>query len=96
MLEFTGSADVLSGKHQEARKALHDLTAMSKRKYVSPVFIARLYANLGQRDQAFEWLDEAFRERSGRLAWLKVDPLFDSLRSDPRFPVLLQRLGLTA
>jgi hypothetical protein len=44
----------------------------------------------------FEWLDEAYKQRDRGLLWLKVDPLFDSLRSDPRFTALLKKIGLAS
>ncbi len=55
--------------------------------------IAADYAMLSERGKAFEWLDRAVREREGSLIWLKVDDRFDGLRSDPRFPALLRRVG---
>ena len=55
--------------------------------------IAVTYAALGDKDQAFAWLEKAFAERSDSLTLIKVDPAFDSLRSDPRFANLLLRIG---
>ena len=68
---------------------------MSKQRYVSPYLIAIVYVGLGDKDQAFAWLDKAFQDRSSLLLWLKVEPQFDSLRDDPRFQDLLRRVGLT-
>ena len=60
-----------------------------------PAFnIALIHAGLGQNDLAFEWLDRAFEERSSWLASLKIEPLLDSLRSDPRFNDLVRRMNL--
>jgi len=56
---------------------------------------ALVHANLGDKDQAFAWLERADKERDGILARIKVDSRFDNLRSDPRFTELLKRLGLT-
>ena len=54
----------------------------------------RVYIGLGKLDQAFEWLEKSLQDRSWWLAWLKVDPLFDRARSDPRFSSLMSRVGL--
>jgi hypothetical protein len=52
------------------------------------------YAALGEKDQAFEWYERAFRERDALLVFLKVDPMFYGVRSDPRFTALMKRVGL--
>jgi eukaryotic-like serine/threonine-protein kinase len=84
----------LSGKRAEAQKTLVELQDMSKQRYVSPAAIALIYAALGDKDQAFAWLKKADEGHDGILARLKVDPRFDSLRSDPRFADLVGRVGL--
>ena len=56
--------------------------------------IAQAYAWRGQRDEAFQWLERAFTQRDGGLAELKYDPLMRGLRKDPRWPALLNRVGL--
>ena len=89
-----GHAYALAGKRDEALKVLDELKELSKEKRVSPGDMALLYTGLGQREQALEWLEKAYEERCGDLAYLKVDPRFDSLRSDPRFQNLLRRIGL--
>lgn len=59
-----------------------------------PVYrIAAFYVLLGQKDQAFEWLEKAYHDDSAWLIWLKVDPSMDPLRSDPRFKELLGRMN---
>lgn len=65
-----------------------------QRRYVMPWAIAVAYAALGDRDQAFAWMEKAYEERPLRLGFLKVDPVFDSLRADPRFANLQRRVGL--
>lgn len=82
------------GKREEAEKMLQQLLELSRTQYVSPVDIAAIYSCLGEKDQAFEWLEKAYRERSNRVEYLKVDPHWDELRDDPRFANLLQRIGL--
>ena len=58
-----------------------------------PPYMAQSYANLGDRDRAFEWLEKVI-ERGRVEGYIKVDPRFDQLRADPRFEVLLRRVGL--
>jgi tetratricopeptide (TPR) repeat protein len=87
-------AYALSGKRTEAQKILEELKQQSKRRYVSPGTMADLYFLLGDKDQAFGLLEKAYEERDNMVIPLKVDPMFDSLRSDPRFTDLLRRVGL--
>jgi TolB-like protein len=65
----------------------------AKAEYVSPYGIAALYADLGDKDHAFEWLTTAYRERDGSLSALPTDFQFDSLRSDPRYAELVRKIG---
>jgi tetratricopeptide (TPR) repeat protein len=90
-----GYAYAVSGKRSEAQKVLDELQKQTKRKYVSPYFIALIYTGLAARDEAFAWLEKAYEERHPYLICIKVDPVFDSLRSDPRFDDLLRRIGLS-
>jgi TolB-like protein/Tfp pilus assembly protein PilF len=66
----------------------------SKRFYLDPALIALNYAAMGEKDQAFAWLEKAAAEKSAFIGYLKVDPHYDSLRSDPRYAALLKRMGL--
>jgi hypothetical protein len=69
--------------------------ARSRRQYVSPEQLALIYASLGERDQAFAWLDRSFEARSAFLiTGIQVLPDYDPLRSDPRFDALLRKIGL--
>ena len=81
-------------KKNEANKILNELLEMNKRRYVTPAALANLYIGLDNKDQAFFWLEKAFQERSNYLAYLKVFPILDPLRSDPRFADLVRRVGL--
>jgi len=92
-LALLGVAQAASGNKSEALKLLGELNELSKRSYVSPYSIAAIYAALGEKDQAFEWLEKAYKERSGGFVFIKVYPWFDSLRSDPRFQDLMRRVG---
>jgi serine/threonine-protein kinase len=66
----------------------------SMQAYVDPVGLADIHAFLDEKDQAFEWLEKAYEGRSPMLVWLRVNPLFDNIRSDPRFKALLKKIGL--
>jgi TolB-like protein/DNA-binding winged helix-turn-helix (wHTH) protein/Tfp pilus assembly protein PilF len=82
-----------AGRRDEAIKILDELKARSKREFVSPRFFAWVYAALGEKDQAFAWLEKAYEEHSVVKAALKVDPGLEPLRSDPRFQDLLRRMN---
>ena len=83
-----------TGKRAEAEKILRDLLEQSKTGYVSPYMIATIYAGLGNKDRAFEFLAKAYEERSTDLSYfLKSDLRMDTLRSDPRFQDLVKRMG---
>jgi serine/threonine protein kinase/tetratricopeptide (TPR) repeat protein len=84
----------LAGRLPEARQALLDLLARSQHTHVSPFGIAKVYAALGDKDQAFAQLEQAYTQRSVFMVSLKVDPELDSLHSDPRFTDLLRRMNL--
>jgi hypothetical protein len=70
------------------------LKKLSKQQYVSPYLIAEIYAGLGEKDQALEWLEKACDEHATSIIFLKVEPSFDGLRSDPRFQEMVRRIGL--
>lgn len=87
-------AYAVAGQTDQAQKILNDLKELSKQQYVSPFDFAIIYKGLGDKDQAFEWLNKTFDENPYRLSMLRVNPRFDSLRSDPRFTDLLRRMKL--
>lgn len=93
-LGMLGMVYALAGQKNEANKILNELLEMNKRRYVTPAALANLYIGLDNKDQAFFWLEKAFQERSNYLAYLKVFPILDPLRSDPRFADLVRRVGL--
>jgi hypothetical protein len=71
------------------------LQRQAKTSYVSPNMIATIYAGLGAKDRAFEFLEKAYKERSSDISYfIKADLRIDNLRSDPRFQDLLRRVGL--
>ena len=90
-----GYAYAVAGRRAEAQGVLNDLTELSKRRFVLPYFFASIHTGLGDKDQAFAYLEKAYDVSHPGLALVNVDPKFDSLRSDPRFPELVRRIGLT-
>ncbi len=93
-----GHAYGLAGNRPEARKIAEKLTVLflSKQFYVSPYDMAIIYTGLGEKDQAFDWLERAYAVHDPALDMLKVEPALDGLRSDPRFEALIHRIGLTS
>jgi len=89
-----GYALAAAGKRAEAHNIIDELVRSSKSDNVSPSYIAGIYSTLGERDQAFEWLEKAYQVRDDELAYIKDDPIFGSIRSDPRYTDLLRRMGL--
>jgi TolB-like protein/DNA-binding winged helix-turn-helix (wHTH) protein/Tfp pilus assembly protein PilF len=93
-LGILGLAYGLADRKAEANKILDELLKLNKTRYVTPAAFVNVYIGLGDKDKAFEWLERAFQERSNYVAYLKVFPIADPLRSDPRFADLLRRVGL--
>lgn len=87
-----GFVNAISNHKAEAVNALRELDDLSKHKYVSAYAVALIYAGLGNKDQAFQWLNKAFDERSHWLVWLRLDPRWDGIRGDPRFAELVKRM----
>jgi tetratricopeptide (TPR) repeat protein len=83
-----------SGQKAQGSEALHELEVFSRNHEVDPLMVAVANIGMGDNDSAFAWLEKAYLQRSSGLNALKVDPLYDPLRSDPRFTSLLQRVGL--
>jgi serine/threonine-protein kinase len=92
VLSLLGYAYATAGKQAEAQKMLAELNEMSKQAYVSPYDLAILYVGLGDKNRAIEQLNRAYDDRAGWIIYLKVEPIFDPLRSDPRFAELLSRM----
>jgi serine/threonine-protein kinase len=86
--------DYENAERNVARNRLDDLTEMAQERYVSPLDVARLAAQSGDRDRAFASLEAATAERSAGLVFLKVDRAWDRIRDDPRFAALVKRVGI--
>ena len=89
-----GHVYAVTGKKSEARTVLNELKQSAKQEYLPAPSVALIYAGLGEKDQAFAWLDKGYEDRSFQMQWIKIEPRWDSLRSDPRFQDLLRRVGL--
>jgi len=93
-LPIAGQAYAKSGRPREAEQCIDRLRELAKTQSVRFYWIAAIYAALGDKDKAFAELEKAYQERDWFLPRLKVDPIFDSLRADPRFKDLLKRMNL--
>jgi eukaryotic-like serine/threonine-protein kinase len=92
VLAQLGRAYAMAGQRERAFATLADLDELSEKQYVSAVSIAAIHSALEQPDVAFQWLERAFIDHAVELIYLKVDPRFDVLRSDPRFHQTLERV----
>jgi serine/threonine protein kinase/tetratricopeptide (TPR) repeat protein len=81
------------GRASDARKVLADLQTQSKSLYIAPSMFARVYIGLGDKDQAFAWLEKGCQQHDFWLTFLMGEPMYDTLRSDPRFGELVRRIG---
>jgi TolB-like protein/Flp pilus assembly protein TadD len=91
---FLGYAYAAAGQRDNAQKTLAQLTALSTKEYVSPFAVAQIYLGLGDRDQALEWLQKAYKAHSPWMLTVGVSRIFDPVRGDPRFTALVHKLGL--
>jgi TolB-like protein/DNA-binding winged helix-turn-helix (wHTH) protein/tetratricopeptide (TPR) repeat protein len=90
-----GYGYAVTGRRAEAHGVLDKLNELSKQKYVSPIWRVKIYAGLEEKDKAFEWLEKAYEDHSiVSVGYIKTNPMFDPLRSDPRFADLLRRTNL--
>jgi tetratricopeptide (TPR) repeat protein len=93
-LGVLGMAYGAGGLKREANQVANELLQLEKQRYVSPMAFVYVYIGLGDKDRAFAWLEKAYQERSNHIAFFKVSPTVDPLRSDARFADLLRRIGL--
>ncbi|HMC21474.1 MAG TPA: CDC27 family protein, partial [Thermoanaerobaculia bacterium] len=89
-------AYALAGKRGKAIRILGELQDAAKTAFVTAYAFALVCVALGKTDEAFEWLNKAYDERSSALPFIKINPRFASLRNDPRFEKLLRRIGLSS
>jgi TolB-like protein/DNA-binding winged helix-turn-helix (wHTH) protein/Tfp pilus assembly protein PilF len=90
-----GYGYAVAGRRAEAHRILDKLNELSKQKYVSPIWRVKIYAALVEKDKAFEWLEKAYEDHSiVSVGYIKTNPMFDPLRTDPRYADLLRRTNL--
>lgn len=89
-----GHAYAMAGKRTEAGKILEQMQTQSRDQYVSPFYVALVYAGLNDQGQAIDWLEKAYDDRSNTLVFAGVDPELDNLRQNPRFLSILHRMSL--
>src|SRR5436309_6134 len=82
-----------AGNKDVAGKLLDELNVLSKQRYISPYYVAAVYAAMNDKQESFKWLQKAYDERDLNLVYANADPAFDGLRSDPRFAALLADIG---
>lgn len=92
LMAARGYALGVAGRKDEARAMLREMELLSKKNFVTAYGVALVHAGLGEKDEAFRWLEKAFEERSHWLVWMRRDPRWANLRGDPRFPGLVARM----
>jgi hypothetical protein len=93
-LEMLATAYGRAGNRAEALRLIDELKQRRQKSYVPAGAFIKPHLALGDYDQAFFWCEEAYKEQSAILQWIKVDPFFDPVRGDPRFTDLVHRIGL--
>ena len=88
-----GHAYGASGNREAALNIVKEMSESSRQRYIPPYYFALVYAGLQEDNQAFDWLEKAFKEHSPYLVFLQTEPRLDSLRSDRRFSELMLRVG---
>ncbi len=94
IVALLGHLFAMSGNKDQAGKALRQLEQISRQRYVPPYSFAIVYAELNEKDQAFQWLEKCYQERCIQMIGIKFDPLIKNLRSDPRLAELGRRVGI--
>jgi adenylate cyclase len=89
---FLGYAYAISGERAKAEVALRELEQLAKRQYVSPTAFATIYLGLGQKEKCLDWLEKAYEQQDSACWYLKIDQIYDSVRNEPRFQALVQKV----
>ncbi len=93
LIAMLGRAYAVSGRKDEAEILLQELQDKSRSEYVLPMYFAALYGDLGNIDEAFQWLEKVYQERHYGMFLLRIPSLWKPLRSDPRFDDLLKQMN---
>jgi serine/threonine-protein kinase len=89
-----GYAYAISGERPKAEQILRELEQMAKRQYVNSTAFADIHLGLGEKEKALDWLDKSYEDQESACWYLKVDPIYDSVRNEPRFQAILKKIGL--
>jgi len=89
---FLGYAYAISGDQAQAEQALRELEELAKRQYVSPTAFATIYLGLGQKEKCLDWLEKSYEQQDSACWYLKIDQIYDSVRDEPRFQALVQKV----
>jgi len=87
-----GYAYAISGDRPKAEQMLRELEEMAKRQYVNTTAFASIYLGLGEKEKALDWLDKSYQDQESACWYLTVDPIYDSVRNEPRFQALVQKV----
>src|SRR5207245_6569898 len=89
-----GYAYAISGDRPKAEQMLRELEEMAKRQYVNTTAFASIYLGLGEKEKALDWLDKSYQDQESACWYLTVDPIYDSVRNEPRFQALVKKVRL--
>jgi tetratricopeptide (TPR) repeat protein len=89
-----GYAYAVSGDRPKAEQMLRELEAMATRQYVNTTAFATIYLGLGEKQKALDWLEQSYLDQESACWYLKVDPIYEGLRNEPRFQAIVKKVGL--